>query len=505
MGSLRSLATMAILVGVGYFLYTKIDDTPPNVGPNQWDQQGIPPLDPSVTAGGTQANLGASGATDAPKWSDSGATPAPPFSPTTEPQGFAPAAPNVSAGAAMPGASASAPPVPDIPDMPALSSTPSVSTAPAQAAESTELPTSVPTARYPVEESPSPDRPSAISGRVPSLGTATPDLTAAPQAQITPPPIAPSVPEAELAGGTPPNGLASADPPSLAGAPAAATTPTPPLPPTASPSSLEEDDRYGATASTESAAMGVSTFAAGWPVIQAALERGELARAHQLLSQWYEDPSLTPAENQQVESLLGQLAGTVVYSMEHRLEPPHTVRPGETLDTIAQQYQIPWQLLAKINGITSVDGVQPGQQLKVVRGPFSAVVDLSDRQMTLLLEGRYAGKFSVDLSSEVMLPEGEWVVLEKPASPMSQASPYAPASPAVTRSLRLRNAAATDANPGVPITIGSAPAVEAREIEVGGVRTVEERPSPYLVKVAPNDADELVDILSVGSRVVIRR
>ena len=38
------------------------------------------------------------------------------------------------------------------------------------------------------------------------------------------------------------------------------------------------------------------TFTDAWAVIQTALDRGELARAHQLLSQWYGDDSLTPAE-----------------------------------------------------------------------------------------------------------------------------------------------------------------------------------------------------------------
>lgn len=507
MGSFRSLATMAILLGVAYFLYTKIDETPPNVAPSQWEQQNVPPLDPALTAGSAPPGYNADRTSVAPQWSDSDATTALPSSPSTEPPGMVSGVPVANAGAATSTPSASAPPVPEIPempDMPALSPAPDVSAAAPQTAAPTGLPANIPTARYPGAVSPSSDTPSMISGRVPSLGTATPDLAAAEQAQNASPPVAPSTPAAGPVQGTPTTGLASAGVASLPGAPAAATT-TPPSPPSASQASADEDDRYGPIQTNDTATMGVSTFAAGWPVIQAALERGELARAHLLLSQWYEDPSLTPAESQQVESLLSQLAGTVIYSMENRLEPAHVVRPGETLDAIAQQYGVPWQLLAKINGVASVDGVRPGQQLKVLRGPFSAVVDLSDGQMTLLLEGRYAGKFAIDVSPEVMLPEGEWVVQEKPASPLAQASPYAPSSQTVVRSLRLRSATASDANPGVPITVGSAPAAEARGIGAGGAATVEQRPSAYLVKVTPSDADELVDILSVGSRVVIRR
>jgi hypothetical protein len=99
-------------------------------------------------------------------------------------------------------------------------------------------------------------------------------------------------------------------------------------------------------------------------------------------------------------------------------------------------------------------------------------------------------------------------VLEKPASPLQQTSPYGaamPAAPAVARSLRLRNATATDANPGIPITIGSEPSVEAQAMGIGGMTSTQMHASPYLVRVSPRDADELVDILSVGSRIVIRR
>ena len=84
----------------------------------------------------------------------------------------------------------------------------------------------------------------------------------------------------------------------------------------------------------------------------------------------------SPADTQKVETLLGQLAGTVIYSTEHQLEPARVVKPGETLETIAKEYNVPWQLLAKINGIPAPDQLRPGQELKVVRGPFSAVVDL---------------------------------------------------------------------------------------------------------------------------------
>jgi len=128
-----------------------------------------------------------------------------------------------------------------------------------------------------------------------------------------------------------------------------------------------------------------SLFSATRLAAEAALDRGELSQALLLLSDWYDDPSLSATESQEVNDLLRQLAGSVIYSTEHRLEPPYMVQAGEQIEDIAQKYQVPWQLLAKINGISPADPLQPGQKLKVVRGPFSALIDLGRRKMTLML------------------------------------------------------------------------------------------------------------------------
>ncbi|CAN0337060.1 unnamed protein product, partial [Ectocarpus sp. 4 AP-2014] len=46
-------------------------------------------------------------------------------------------------------------------------------------------------------------------------------------------------------------------------------------------------------------------FDTAWEAVQASLERGELTRAHQMLSQWRAESALSPNEKQRVETLLG--------------------------------------------------------------------------------------------------------------------------------------------------------------------------------------------------------
>jgi LysM repeat protein len=511
MNSIRPLATITILAVVGVILYVKINEGPahnslpagqawqnrlpanvPALGTTPGNQSALFPSTPRTSS----ATAPAAGGT-APSWPGGAATsPSWPGTASTDaaPPAAAPIDPNTSPATAQDGA-VSLPPVPDIPDVPPLQ--PAATQPAGMPPAVTGLPANIPTAQYggAVPEAAAPASQGSISGRVPSLGTATPDVAAGaapsvPSALPTPPITAPL--SGATGQNTAPYGASTAapvgPPPAVTGAPA----PSESGPATNTAPSAANDDRYGTVppASAGNSSLGDSPFAAAWPVIEAALQRQELARAHLLLSQWYGDPSLTPAEAQRVESLLSQLAGTVVYSTEYSLEPPYVVRPGDTLDTIAKQYDVPWQLLAKINGIPTVDGVQPGQQLKVVRGPFSAIIELQKGQLTLTLDGRYAGKFAVRVEPAALASEGQWVVDQKLSVPAS-GTQYAAASVSADRALVLRSG--ESASPGTTLLIAS-----------GSVPTPGQPASPA-IRVSPGDAEELSDILSVGSRVVVRR
>jgi len=235
-----------------------------------------------------------------------------------------------------------------------------------------------------------------------------------------------------------------------------------------------------------------SLFSATRLSVQAALDRGELSQGLLLLSDWYGDPSLSPSENSELNALLGQLAGSVIYSTEHRLEPPYMVQAGERLETIAKEYEVPWQLLAKINGITSADPLQAGQSLKVVRGPFSALIDLRNRKMTLMLDRRYAGRFSLDVDLHVTVEEGHWEVNQKLLTPASATLPgVGPTTPTEERSLMLSssNGSATQ----VTILRGITATNPLAE------------PAGRVLRMNRTDVADVFDILSLGSKVVIRR
>jgi LysM repeat protein len=423
MGALKPLATISILAVMGVFLAMKIQQ-----------DRNLPPI-----AGADEAGL-------APEF-NSAEQEAPAFVPAPAANSQSSVEPRTAPVVTPP--KTTTPSLPPLPTLPAP--LPTKPTAPLESAP--EKP------RYEGIASPQPIAPPAISGRVPSLGTATPDVPA-PTVTKTPPAI---VPAPIISEPTPP-----------------VTTPAPaPVAPamTAAPSVAPE--------------VATSGYAAARPVIQAALDRNELPRAHLLLTQWYGDPSLSADEKREVQQLLSELAGSVVYSTENLLEPAYQVKPGDTLESIAAQYSVPWELLAKINGIPQANAVQPGQTVKVLRGPFKAVIDVSDRELVLILADRYAGKFPVEIQGAAA-NDSQWKVEQKLLEPSQSANPYAGYDPNIAPSYDRR------------IVLRDP---SAATVELVAKTTAPPAAAAYQgrIAVASSDVEDLYDILSVGSEVVVRR
>jgi LysM repeat protein len=179
----------------------------------------------------------------------------------------------------------------------------------------------------------------------------------------------------------------------------------------------------------------------------------------------------------------------VVYSQQHLLTRAHDVLPGERLSDIAERYHVPWQLLARINGIENPDNLTPGEQLKVVHGPFSAVVHKD--QLTLMVQGCYAGQFTVIRGGDAATAEGTFEVREKVVDPTyygrdGEIAAGDPANPLGRHWLRLSDSLAIH---GTSVSDGSSVTADSR----GGLR------------LSAQDAADVFDILSIGSRVTVRR
>jgi LysM repeat protein len=238
------------------------------------------------------------------------------------------------------------------------------------------------------------------------------------------------------------------------------------------------------------------SFAVAWGAIQPKLASGQFSEALEDLTVWRNHPSLAPEERNRVETLLNQLAGTVIYSREHLLAAPYVVKPGDQLEQIAETYKVTPELLAKINGIDPVRPLEPGAQLKVVPGPFSAVVEAGADRLTLLLNGRYAGSFPVaDWGSAVAERAHSGAPMELTISQKTTAPIY--------NGPQGEMQAGDPANPlgDRLMTLGGEFAIHGTNPQAA---PQVQQPSAG-IRMNANDMGELYDILTVGSRVILRK
>ncbi|MFM1997733.1 MAG: hypothetical protein RLZZ111_2120 [Planctomycetota bacterium] len=242
-------------------------------------------------------------------------------------------------------------------------------------------------------------------------------------------------------------------------------------------------------------ATSAPAFASAWSDAHDKLAAGRYAEALAVLSTWHDDPTLGLEESQRLEDLLGQLAGTVIYSQQDLLLPPHVVAEGETLQSIAAPLAVPWQMLAKINGVADPARLVPGESLKVVRGPFDAVVSISRRRLSLRVGGSYAGSFPVVVGRSVRDHVGT-------AVPVLAVQGNAAAAEGQTVQAAWSQPAIPGGKPAKSIALAGGLAIEA----VADPATVSDDavPSTSLV-VSERDLADLADILGQGSTVLLRQ
>ena len=140
------------------------------------------------------------------------------------------------------------------------------------------------------------------------------------------------------------------------------------------------------------------SIASVWTEVDRLVEQDEYRIALGVLSKNYGREGLTGPQKQKLQGWLDALAGKVIYSTEHLFfKKPHIVQPGETIASIANKFSVPSEVIYNINQgqFNGANEVSPGMQLKMVRGPFHAEVNLETKTMTLFVKNLYAGRFPV--------------------------------------------------------------------------------------------------------------
>lgn len=235
--------------------------------------------------------------------------------------------------------------------------------------------------------------------------------------------------------------------------------------------------------------LGVQVYQRAREQAESLIAEGDYHAALRTLSMFYKSPDLTAQEHRELLDLLDPLAGRVVYSREHVLEDPYKVGRNETLINIAERYDVPYQLLQKINAIEDPKVLLPGSELKVVSGPFRAEVDLEGQELTVFLDRLYAGRFPITVGADPGPVRGDFQVRDKRRDKtyFSLDGRTIPGD--------------SPENPfgGLWVDLG-------REVCIhGSPRQGEDEKKRGCISLSPEDADDVYSILSVGSKVRVLR
>ncbi len=153
---------------------------------------------------------------------------------------------------------------------------------------------------------------------------------------------------------------------------------------------------------------------------RAALRRGEQIAGRSLLSRSLAGRAADPAATV-VRDELSQMAEAMLFSRavipNDPLTGTHIVAGGESLYVIAKRNRITEKLLASINQIDNPSRLRAGARLKIVRGPFRAVIYKSLHRLDIYLGEVYVRSFHVGLGTNGGTPLGDWHIGTKLNNP----------------------------------------------------------------------------------------
>lgn len=178
------------------------------------------------------------------------------------------------------------------------------------------------------------------------------------------------------------------------------------------------------------------------------ISQNDYVGARALLSRTLVNANLSAAERQTLRDELTRINQRLVFSAAADPRDPMTeeykVQSGDSLSRIAGRRELAthWKFIARINQISDPSKIRLGQSLKLVRGPFHAIVDKSDHRIDIFhgspadpSSWLYIRSFDVGLGEADGTPVGDFVVsankLENPGwvNPRDAREQYAPNDP----------------------------------------------------------------------------
>jgi len=217
------------------------------------------------------------------------------------------------------------------------------------------------------------------------------------------------------------------------------------------------------------------------------LQNSDLLRAHRELSTIY---WAKPRWRGAIKERLEKTANAIYFDSEPQFLQPYTVKANDQFAVFAKRYNVPWQYLAKLNHVDPKK-IHPGQQLKVIKGPFSAIIELNGFLLTVHAYGYYVRSYQIGIGKDGATPLGKFAILKKVEKPQytdpngQVIEGGSPSNPLGDRWLDLGKSY------GIHGTIDP--------------NSIGKAESRGCIRLRNQDVEEVYDMLAVGSEVTIRR
>lgn len=144
------------------------------------------------------------------------------------------------------------------------------------------------------------------------------------------------------------------------------------------------------------------------------IKQGKLASARDTLNQVL-TLKIKPEDRIRIRKQLSDMSNIWLFSKSafpgDKLVGAYQVKSGDNLTAIGNKYKVPAEFLMELNGIKDARKLRAGQTLKVVYGPFNAVISKSSFTLDLYLQRTYVKSYKVGTGLPGKeTPSGKWRV-----------------------------------------------------------------------------------------------
>jgi hypothetical protein len=142
----------------------------------------------------------------------------------------------------------------------------------------------------------------------------------------------------------------------------------------------------------------------------------DLVGARQALSEALAGKGLSTALAADCRTRLQDIAAKVVFGRQVIPGDPYAyryvVKPGDVLVNVVrgENVLVPAEGIMLINGIKDARRIQIGQAIKMVRGPFDAIVTKHSFTLDLYQQGMFVKSYTVGIGQNGSTPEGTFIV-----------------------------------------------------------------------------------------------